>query len=337
MYQTIVTIVVFLFWMCHGWILYTIDQFCQHRFCHTPRNEPKSVTRTIQSSQDEGTPRQDQKIDQVSQPERPSASLNSDRPHSCENPENLEIHHSMATDNGIEDYAEMLEEEKVMNHEISKFQHKFQQSSFIVTGLEETQYENDELKREVASLRSNALEQEKHRQIAETQLKNDNAALQRNLKTNQDKYQKNLALITAELQKVTEEKLSQKCTLDMANDTINAKVYLLDTLRAELHNLKVNQQEQSSIQEENDGLREQVASLREIESKLIEDKEILESKLNSLDSENRVIMDAKEAAEQSAKQAEVLVDEQLKNMEWLYSDLELATQIIGERREKIRK
>jgi predicted RNase H-like nuclease (RuvC/YqgF family) len=68
-----------------------------------------------------------------------------------------------------------------MRKEIYHFQQKFQQLSFIMTGLEEMQYENEELKQEVASMRTNVFEQEQQRRLIETQLRNEITNLQRNL------------------------------------------------------------------------------------------------------------------------------------------------------------
>ncbi|KAI9565286.1 hypothetical protein GHT06_009072 [Daphnia sinensis] len=397
---------------------------------YTPETEPGSETVTAQSPETEGSPRHNQEITVVSQPQRPSAL---DGPPSCNDPENTKlVHHSTATDNRIEDYVEMLEEEhKEMRKEIYHFQQKFQQLSFIMTGLEEMQHENEELKQEVASMRTNVFEQEQQRQLIETQLRKEITDLQRNLAaaetesknllhkisvfeqtgnqilepnlktanevlqstavsisqlqnelpdapenhhgisksstcvnkgtterasslratamkwqmdcqssefnlikknadltkkllTLQEEYQTDLALKTAELHRVSEENRSLAVTLDLAIETLSAKLYVMDNLKAELHDLKTKQQEESSVREENEELKEQVASLRETELKLMDDKEILKAKLNTLYSKNRRMMHAKEAAEKAAVEEKSLVEKHLSTIAWLKSDLESA-------------
>ncbi|KAK4028962.1 hypothetical protein OUZ56_021980 [Daphnia magna] len=403
---------------------------------HTPETEPGSVTVTAHSPETEGSPRHNQEITIVSQPERPSAL---DGPPSCNDPEHTKLHHSTATDNRIEDYVEILEEEhQEMRKEIYHFQQKFQQLSFIMTGLEEMQYENEELKQEVASMRTNVFEQEQQRRLIETQLRNEITDLQRNLEaaknenkdllhklsvfeqtrnqilesnlktanevlqstavgisqlqnelpeapknyhgiskssprvnkgtterasslrataikwqldcqssefnlikentdltkklsTLQEEYQNDLALKTAELHRVSKDNHSLTVTLDSAIETLNAKLYLMDNLKAELHDLKTKQQEESSVREENEDLKEQVASLRETELKLMDDKDILKAKLNSLYSKQRNLMHAKEVAEQAAEEEKSLVEKHLSTTAWLKSDLESANKTIHDK------
>ncbi|XP_057375182.2 uncharacterized protein LOC130696128 [Daphnia carinata] len=351
----------------------------------------------------------------------------------------MKLHHSMATDNGIENYVEMLEEEHgEMRKEIFNFQQKFQQLSFIVTSLEEMQYENEELKQEVASMRTSVFEQEQQRQLIETQLQNEISDLQRSLEaaesenknllcklslfeqtetqildsnlqtTNevlqstpvgiyqqrnqqpdaqqsdhstlkcsplvnnratenrlslratamkwqsdcesvkfdlikenvdlttklvalQGEYQNDLDLKTAELKRLTDDNRSLKSTLDLAIETLSIKLYHLDEVKAELYDLKSKQQEESSVREENESLKQQVASLRETELKLMDDKENLKTRLNSLYSKNRKILDAKQAAERAADQERSLVEEHLSTIASLKSDLELASKIMHEK------
>ncbi|XP_032793766.2 putative leucine-rich repeat-containing protein DDB_G0290503 [Daphnia magna] len=542
MCEVIVGVVRFLFWMFHAFIFYEINRFYPD---HTPETEPGSVTVTAHSPETEGSPRHNQEITVVSQPERPSAL---DGPPSCNDPEHTKLHHSTATDNRIEDYVEILEEEhQEMRKEIYHFQQKFQQLSFIMTGLEEMQYENEELKQEVASMRTNVFEQVQQRRLIETQLRNEITDLQRNLEaakneskdllhklsvfeqtrneilesnlktanevlhstavgisqlqnelpeapknyhgiskssprvnkgtterasslratamkwqldcqssefnlikenadltkklsTLQEKYQNDLALKTAKLKRVSEDNQSLKTTLDFvietlntkvclmdklttelngfktkhqeessireekenlkeqvaslratvtkwqsvcqsnesslikenadltkklstlqeeyqndlalktaelhrvskdnhsltvtfdsAIETLNAKLYLMDNLKAELDDLKTKQQEESSVREENEDLKEQVASLRETELKLMDDKEILKAKLNSLYSKQRNMMHAKEAAEQAAEEEKSLVKKHLSTIAWLKSDLESANKTIHDK------
>ncbi|XP_057380687.1 GRIP and coiled-coil domain-containing protein 2-like [Daphnia carinata] len=235
MCETIVVILGFLLWVLHGLIFYVINYFYPDQ---SPETGPGSVATTAQSPEG-ASPSSSQEIAVASQPAMQPDSLDPDCPPSCENPESRQLHHSPATKNGIEDYVETLEQEhQAMRHEICQFEQKFQQLSSILTNLEEMTDENERLKQEVISLRTSASEQEKQREIMETQLQN--------------------------------------------------------------------------------------------ESKLMEDKELLMAKLDSLSAENRKIMDAYKAIEKSAEDGEALVEKHLSTIATLKSDLDFANQIVDE-------
>jgi DNA repair exonuclease SbcCD ATPase subunit len=213
-----------------------------------------------------------------------------------------------------------------------KWQLDCQSSEFNLHQEESSVHEEKEnLKEQVASLRATVTKWQSVCQSNESSLIKENADLTKKLSTLQEEYQNDLALKTAELHRVSKDNHSLTVNFDSAIETLNAKLYLMDNLKAELHDLKTKQQEESSVREENEDLKEQVASLRETELKLMDDKEILKAKLNSLYSKQCNVMHAKEAAEQAAEEENSVVDKHLSTIAWLKSDLESANKTVHDK------
>lgn len=92
-----------------------------------------------------------------------------------------------------------------------------------------------------------------------------------------------------------------------------------------------SEKQQDPTQTENDALKQQIASLRQIESQLIEDNANLNFKLQASYAEKLTIIEAKEAAELFAQKEKALAEEHLAAIDVLKRDLELAQNITKEK------
>lgn len=181
-----------------------------------------------------------------------------------------------------------------------------------------------------ASLHETATKWHSHCQSEEFRLINQNTDLKKKLRTLEEEHDNYVCSKTAELRHLSEDNRSLTVCLDLAVETLSAKLCLLDDLKIELHDLKLKQQEEYTIQQENEDLKELVTSLRQTKLKLNDDKVILKSKLQALYSKNRMILDAKDAAEQSLQQEQALAKQYLAAIDLLKSDLESANKTINE-------
>jgi hypothetical protein len=145
-----------------------------------------------------------------------------------------------------------------------------------------------------------------YRQPEEFSLNNKNTDLKKKLRTLEEEHEDYVSSKTARLRHLSEDLRSLTVCLDLSVETLDAKLCLLDDLKIKLHELKPQQQEEYTIRQESEDLKELVASLRLPELKLNDDKVILKSKLESLYCQSRMILDAKDATEQSLQQWQAL-------------------------------
>ncbi|KAI9555812.1 hypothetical protein GHT06_018328 [Daphnia sinensis] len=159
-----------------------------------------------------------------------------------EESEEVDVELTVDTKPATEDDIKRLEDDQnTFRREIFQFQQQFQALSDSLKGFESIQFQNDELKQEITTLRETASKWESDCQAKELRLNEENTDLKAKFEALQSQNQI-LSSMTSVLDRVTNENRLLETNLESANETLQVKSDLIEQLKGELLSLKTNQQ-----------------------------------------------------------------------------------------------
>nr|CAH0107834.1 unnamed protein product [Daphnia galeata] len=164
-----------------------------------------------------------------------------------EESEELDVDQVVETKPTAEDDLKRLEnDQQFFRQQIVQFQKQFQSMSDKLIGFELIQSQNDELKKEVATLQENSSKWESDYHTNESRLNEENSDLKAKLEALQNQNQI-LSSMTSVLDRVTNENRLLESNLESANQTLQVKFDLIEQLKAELLSLQTQQSTTSTL------------------------------------------------------------------------------------------
>ncbi len=159
----------------------------------------------------------------------------------------MDVDQVVETKPTAEDDLKRLEnDQQFFRQQIVQFQKQFQSMSDKLIGFELIQSQNDELKKEVATLQENSSKWESDYHTNESRLNEENSDLKAKLEALQNQNQI-LSSMTSVLDRVTNENRLLESNLESANQTLQVKFDLIEQLKAELLSLQTQQSTTSTL------------------------------------------------------------------------------------------
>ena len=159
----------------------------------------------------------------------------------------MDVDQVVETKPTVEDDLKRLEnDQQFFRQQIVQFQKQFQSMSDKLIGFELIQSQNDELKKEVATLQENSSKWESDYHTNESRLNEENSDLKAKLEALQNQNQI-LSSMTSVLDRVTNENRLLESNLESANQTLQVKFDLIEQLKAELLSVQTQQQTTSTF------------------------------------------------------------------------------------------
>ena len=159
----------------------------------------------------------------------------------------MDVDQVVETKPTAEDDLKRLEnDQQFFRQQIVQFQKQFQSMSDKLIGFELIQSQNDELKKEVATLQENSSKWESDYHTNESRLNEENSDLKAKLEALQNQNQI-LSSMTSVLDRVTNENRLLESNLESANQTLRVKFDLIEQLKAELLSLQTQQSTTSTL------------------------------------------------------------------------------------------